>query len=133
MVTCRQCREAVSARFDGEDSGAAEEAVRRVLDDERGGGAPLGLRIGLNTGTVVAGGPARVPPPPPAPPPAPPPPAAPPPPPRPPPVPEALTGAVDRRSRGNNPRRRTPEAMAVGPRGPWPRLGVGGRHCLGHR
>jgi class 3 adenylate cyclase/tetratricopeptide (TPR) repeat protein len=32
-----------------------QRAVRRVLDDERGGGAPLGLRIGLNTGTVVAG------------------------------------------------------------------------------
>ncbi|MBO0869768.1 MAG: AAA family ATPase, partial [Micromonosporaceae bacterium] len=30
-------------------------AVRRVLDDERGGGAPLGLRVGLNTGEVVAG------------------------------------------------------------------------------
>src|SRR5439155_22285436 len=29
--------------------------VRRVLDDERGGGAPLGLRVGLNTGDVVAG------------------------------------------------------------------------------
>ncbi len=29
-------------------------AVRRVLDDERGGGAPLGLRVGLNTGEVVA-------------------------------------------------------------------------------
>jgi class 3 adenylate cyclase/tetratricopeptide (TPR) repeat protein len=32
-----------------------QRAVRRVLDDERGGGAPLGLRIGLNTGTVMAG------------------------------------------------------------------------------
>ena len=32
-----------------------QRAVRRVLDDERGGGAPLGLRVGLNTGTVVAG------------------------------------------------------------------------------
>ncbi|MEU7871217.1 adenylate/guanylate cyclase domain-containing protein [Dactylosporangium sp. NPDC049140] len=32
-----------------------QRAVRRVLDDERGGGAPLGLRIGLNTGPVVAG------------------------------------------------------------------------------
>ena len=32
-----------------------QRAVRRVLDDERGGGAPLGLRIGINTGTVVAG------------------------------------------------------------------------------
>ncbi|MBO3743542.1 adenylate/guanylate cyclase domain-containing protein [Actinoplanes flavus] len=32
-----------------------QRAVRRVLDDERGGGAPLGLRIGLNTGEVVAG------------------------------------------------------------------------------
>jgi class 3 adenylate cyclase/tetratricopeptide (TPR) repeat protein len=32
-----------------------QRAVRRVLDDERGGGAPLGLRIGLNTGDVVAG------------------------------------------------------------------------------
>ncbi|GGK11660.1 hypothetical protein GCM10010124_00340 [Pilimelia terevasa] len=30
-------------------------SVRRVLDDERGGGAPLGLRVGLNTGEVVAG------------------------------------------------------------------------------
>jgi class 3 adenylate cyclase/tetratricopeptide (TPR) repeat protein len=30
-------------------------AVRRVLDDERGGGAPSGLRVGLNTGEVVAG------------------------------------------------------------------------------
>jgi len=32
-----------------------QRAVRRVLDDERGGGAPLGLRVGLNTGDVVAG------------------------------------------------------------------------------
>nr|WP_205862360.1 adenylate/guanylate cyclase domain-containing protein [Planosporangium thailandense] len=32
-----------------------QQAVRRVLDDERGGGAPLGLRVGLNTGDVVAG------------------------------------------------------------------------------
>jgi class 3 adenylate cyclase/tetratricopeptide (TPR) repeat protein len=31
-----------------------QRAVRRVLDDERGGGAPLGLRVGLNTGEVVA-------------------------------------------------------------------------------
>jgi class 3 adenylate cyclase/tetratricopeptide (TPR) repeat protein len=30
-------------------------AVRRVLDDERGGGVPAGLRIGVNTGDVVAG------------------------------------------------------------------------------
>src|SRR5437762_1094393 len=30
-----------------------QRAVRRVLDDERGGGAPLGLRVGLNTGEVV--------------------------------------------------------------------------------
>lgn len=34
---------------------AMQRAVRRVLDDERGGGAPLGLRVGLNTGEVVAG------------------------------------------------------------------------------
>ncbi|MFS8478006.1 MAG: adenylate/guanylate cyclase domain-containing protein [Micromonosporaceae bacterium] len=34
---------------------AMQRAVRRVLDDERGGGAPLGLRVGLNTGDVVAG------------------------------------------------------------------------------
>ncbi|HEX5740848.1 MAG TPA: adenylate/guanylate cyclase domain-containing protein, partial [Pilimelia sp.] len=32
-----------------------QQSVRRVLDDERGGGAPLGLRVGLNTGEVVAG------------------------------------------------------------------------------
>ncbi|MGE5830379.1 MAG: adenylate/guanylate cyclase domain-containing protein, partial [Micromonosporaceae bacterium] len=32
-----------------------QRAVRRVLDDERGGGAPAGLRIGVNTGVVVAG------------------------------------------------------------------------------
>ena len=32
-----------------------QRAVRRVLDDEQGGGAPLGLRVGLNTGQVVAG------------------------------------------------------------------------------
>ncbi|GAA2518702.1 adenylate/guanylate cyclase domain-containing protein [Pilimelia columellifera] len=32
-----------------------QRSVRRVLDDERGGGAPLGLRVGLNTGEVVAG------------------------------------------------------------------------------
>ncbi len=32
-----------------------QRAVRRVLDDERGGGAPTGLRVGLNTGEVVAG------------------------------------------------------------------------------
>jgi class 3 adenylate cyclase/tetratricopeptide (TPR) repeat protein len=32
-----------------------QRAVRRVLDDERGGGAPLGLRVGLNTGEVMAG------------------------------------------------------------------------------
>ncbi|HEX6970471.1 MAG TPA: adenylate/guanylate cyclase domain-containing protein [Micromonosporaceae bacterium] len=34
---------------------AMQRAVRRVLDDEQGGGAPLGLRVGLNTGEVVAG------------------------------------------------------------------------------
>lgn len=34
---------------------AMQRSVRRVLDDERGGGAPLGLRVGLNTGEVVAG------------------------------------------------------------------------------
>jgi class 3 adenylate cyclase/tetratricopeptide (TPR) repeat protein len=34
---------------------AMQRAVRRVLDDERGGGAPVGLRIGVNTGVVVAG------------------------------------------------------------------------------
>ena len=34
---------------------AMQRAVRRVLDEERGGGAPAGLRIGLNTGEVVAG------------------------------------------------------------------------------
>ncbi|WP_229400861.1 adenylate/guanylate cyclase domain-containing protein [Micromonospora okii] len=34
---------------------AMQRAVRRVLDDERGGGAPLGLRVGLNTGDVIAG------------------------------------------------------------------------------
>jgi class 3 adenylate cyclase len=32
-----------------------QRAVRRVLDDERGGGAPTGLRVGVNTGPVVAG------------------------------------------------------------------------------
>src|SRR5687768_5216633 len=32
-----------------------QRAVRRVLDDERGGGAPTGLRVGLNTGPVLAG------------------------------------------------------------------------------
>ncbi|HEY7173904.1 MAG TPA: adenylate/guanylate cyclase domain-containing protein, partial [Micromonosporaceae bacterium] len=32
-----------------------QRAVRRVLDDERGGSAPAGLRVGLNTGDVVAG------------------------------------------------------------------------------
>ncbi|MBT8225126.1 MAG: AAA family ATPase [Dactylosporangium sp.] len=32
-----------------------QRAMRRLLDDERGGGAPLGLRVGLNTGPVVAG------------------------------------------------------------------------------
>ncbi|MGC5050403.1 adenylate/guanylate cyclase domain-containing protein [Micromonospora sp. DT48] len=32
-----------------------QRAVRRVLDDEQGGGAPLGLRVGLNTGDVIAG------------------------------------------------------------------------------
>lgn len=32
-----------------------QRAVRRALDDERGGGAPLGLRVGINTGMVVAG------------------------------------------------------------------------------
>ena len=34
---------------------AMQRAVRRVLDEERGGGAPAGLRIGINTGDVVAG------------------------------------------------------------------------------
>jgi class 3 adenylate cyclase/tetratricopeptide (TPR) repeat protein len=34
---------------------AMQRAVRRVLDDERGGGAPSGLRVGINTGEVVAG------------------------------------------------------------------------------
>jgi class 3 adenylate cyclase/tetratricopeptide (TPR) repeat protein len=34
---------------------AMQRAVRRVLDDERGGGAPAGLRVGVNTGDVVAG------------------------------------------------------------------------------
>ncbi len=32
-----------------------QRTVRRVLADERGGGEPLGLRVGLNTGMVVAG------------------------------------------------------------------------------
>lgn len=32
-----------------------QRTVRRVLADERGGGEPLGLRVGLNTGVVVAG------------------------------------------------------------------------------
>lgn len=32
-----------------------QRAMRRLLDDERGGGAPLGLRVGLNTGAVLAG------------------------------------------------------------------------------
>ncbi len=32
-----------------------QRAVRRVLDDERGGGAPVGLRVGLNSGEVIAG------------------------------------------------------------------------------
>ncbi len=34
---------------------AMQRAVRRVLDEERGGGVPAGLRIGVNTGEVVAG------------------------------------------------------------------------------
>ncbi len=34
---------------------AMQQAVRRVLDAEQGGGVPLGLRVGLNTGPVVAG------------------------------------------------------------------------------
>jgi class 3 adenylate cyclase/tetratricopeptide (TPR) repeat protein len=34
---------------------AMQRAVRRVLDDERGGGAPVGLRVGINSGDVVAG------------------------------------------------------------------------------
>ncbi|MGA8113260.1 MAG: adenylate/guanylate cyclase domain-containing protein, partial [Actinocatenispora sp.] len=34
---------------------AMQRAVRRVLDAETGGGVPLGLRVGLNTGQVVAG------------------------------------------------------------------------------
>ncbi len=34
---------------------AMQRAVRRVLDDERGGGAPAGLRIGSNYGDVFAG------------------------------------------------------------------------------
>jgi class 3 adenylate cyclase/tetratricopeptide (TPR) repeat protein len=34
---------------------AMQRAVRRVLDAEQGGGVPLGLRVGLNTGQVVAG------------------------------------------------------------------------------
>ena len=34
---------------------AMQRAVRRVLDDERGGGAPSGLRVGVNSGEVVAG------------------------------------------------------------------------------
>ncbi len=36
-----------------------QRAVRRVLDDERGGGAPLGLRVGLNTGDRRRGHPGR--------------------------------------------------------------------------
>ena len=32
-----------------------QRTVRRVLADERGGAEPLGLRVGLNTGVVVAG------------------------------------------------------------------------------
>jgi class 3 adenylate cyclase/tetratricopeptide (TPR) repeat protein len=32
-----------------------QRTVRRLLADERGGGEPLGLRVGLNTGVVVAG------------------------------------------------------------------------------
>lgn len=34
---------------------AMQRAVRRVLEAEQGGGVPLGLRVGLNTGVVVAG------------------------------------------------------------------------------
>jgi class 3 adenylate cyclase/predicted ATPase len=34
---------------------AMQRAVRKVLDVEQGGGVPLGLRVGLNTGVVVAG------------------------------------------------------------------------------
>ncbi len=34
---------------------AMQRAVRRVLDDERGGGAPSGLRVGINSGEVIAG------------------------------------------------------------------------------
>jgi class 3 adenylate cyclase/tetratricopeptide (TPR) repeat protein len=34
---------------------AMQRAVRRVLDAEEGGGVPLKLRVGLNTGEVVAG------------------------------------------------------------------------------
>jgi class 3 adenylate cyclase/tetratricopeptide (TPR) repeat protein len=34
---------------------AMQRAVRRVLDDERGGGAPSGLRVGVNSGEVIAG------------------------------------------------------------------------------
>lgn len=43
------CERAVRAAL------SMQRAVRRVLDDERGGGAPSGLRVGLNTGPVVAG------------------------------------------------------------------------------
>jgi len=34
---------------------AMQRAVRRLVDDEEGGGRRLGLRVGLNTGEVVAG------------------------------------------------------------------------------
>ncbi len=34
---------------------AMQRTVRRLLADEQGGGGPLGLRVGLNTGMVVAG------------------------------------------------------------------------------
>src|SRR5690606_32361229 len=32
-----------------------QRTIRRMLADEQGGGGPLGLRVGLNTGVVVAG------------------------------------------------------------------------------
>src|SRR5256714_3268296 len=34
---------------------AMQHAVRRLIADESGGGRPLGLRVGLNTGEVLAG------------------------------------------------------------------------------
>lgn len=58
MLTCEQCREAVSARFDGEPTGAAAEAVATHL---RGCNGCRAFALGLHRLDDVPGGEPEVP------------------------------------------------------------------------